>query len=58
MSETTITNRAYFSGLLQGVAERGRAWVGFRRTEPMGVEALLSLSRKLLKGQGEASGAA
>ena len=57
MAETTI-NRAYFSGLLQSVAERGRALVGIKRAEPLGVQALLSLSVKLLKGRGEASGAA
>ena len=52
------TNIAYFSGLLQSVADRGRALVGLKRPEPMGVEALLALAQKLLKGQGEASGAA
>ena len=57
MAETTI-NRAYFSGLLQSVAERGRALVGIKRAEPLGVQALLSLSVRLLKGRGEASGAA
>ena len=57
MTETTI-NRAYFSGLLQSVAERGRALVGIKRAEPLGVQTLLSLSVKLLRGRGEASGAA
>ncbi len=57
MVETT-TNRTYFTGLLQSVADRGRALVGIKRAEPLGVEALLTLSRKLLGGRGEASGAA
>jgi malonyl-CoA decarboxylase len=57
MAETTI-NRAYFSGLLQSVADRGRALVGIRRPEPLSVEVLLNLSGKLLRGRGEASGAA
>ncbi len=57
MVETT-TNLAYFSGLLQSVADRGRALVGLKRSEPLGVEALLALSQKLLTGRGEASGAA
>src|SRR5450631_3029432 len=57
MADTT-NNLSYFSGLLQSVADRGRAWVGFRRAEPLGVESLLALSRKLLTGRGEASGAA
>ena len=48
---------AYFSGLLQSVAERGRALVR-RRVEPIGVEALIAQCQKLLKGRGEASGAA
>jgi malonyl-CoA decarboxylase len=50
-------NRTYISGLLQTVAQRGRAWVGLRR-EPIGVEALLSLAERLLTGRGEASGVA
>jgi malonyl-CoA decarboxylase len=57
MTETP-THLSYFSGLLQSVAERGRAWVGMRKPEPLGVEALLALSQKLLKSRGEASGAA
>ncbi len=57
MADTT-TSRAYISGLLQSVAERGRALVRSRRAEPLGVEPLLALSQKLLKGRGEASGAA
>jgi malonyl-CoA decarboxylase len=57
MTEIT-TNRAYFSGLLQSVADRGRALVGIRRAAPVGVEVLLNLSGKLLRGRGEASGAA
>jgi len=57
MAETTI-NRAYFSGLLQSVADRGRALVRVKRAEPLGVEALLGLAVKLLRGRGEASGAA
>ena len=57
MAETTI-NRTYFSGLLQSVADRGRALVGIKRAEPLGVEALLALSRNLLGARGEASGAA
>jgi malonyl-CoA decarboxylase len=40
------------------VAERGRAWVGFGRAAPLGVEALLTLAEKLLTGHGEASGVA
>jgi malonyl-CoA decarboxylase len=52
------TNRTYISGLLQTVAERGRAWVGLRRADPLGLEALLTLSEKLLTGRGEASGVA
>ena len=55
----TATNRTYISGLLQTVAERGRrAWVGLRRTDPLGLDALLTLSEKLLTGRGEASGVA
>jgi malonyl-CoA decarboxylase len=54
----TAPNRTYISGLLQTVAERGRAWVGFRRADPIGVEALLALADKLLTGHGEASGVA
>src|SRR5271154_855355 len=57
MADTT-TNLSYFSGLFQSVAVRGRALVGFKRPEPLGVEQLLLLSRKLLTGRGEASGAA
>jgi malonyl-CoA decarboxylase len=57
MADTAI-NRTYLSGLLHSVADRGRALVGIRRAEPLGVEALLSLSEKLLRGRGEASGAA
>ena len=57
MSEAA-TNLTYFSGLLQSIAERGRAWVGIRRDEPLGVAQLLDLSQKLLKGRGEASEAA
>jgi malonyl-CoA decarboxylase len=51
------TNRTYISGLLQTVAQRGRALVGLRR-EPIGVEPLLSLAERLLTGRGEASGMA
>jgi malonyl-CoA decarboxylase len=57
MADTT-TNLSYFSGLVQSVAERGRALVGLRRLGPLGVEALLAMSGKLLGGRGEASGAA
>ncbi|HLW92664.1 MAG TPA: malonyl-CoA decarboxylase N-terminal domain-containing protein, partial [Roseiarcus sp.] len=57
MSDTS-TSRTYISGLLQTVADRGRAWVGLRRTDPLGVEALLALAEKLLTGRGEASGVA
>ncbi len=57
MSEAA-TNRTYISGLLQTVAERGRAWVGLRRADPLGLDALLGLSEKLLTGRGEASGVA
>jgi malonyl-CoA decarboxylase len=52
------TNRTYISSLWQTVSERGRAWVGLRRADPLGLEALLSLSEKLLTGRGEASGVA
>ena len=52
------TNLTYFSGLLQTVAERGRALVGRRRIEAIGVEPLLALAQKLLTGRGEASGIA
>ena len=48
----------YISGLWQNVADRGRAWVGWRRPTPPDVEQLIELCRKLLKGRGEASGAA
>ena len=47
-----------FFGAAASVAERGRALVGIKRAEPLGVETLLSLSVKLLRGRGEASGAA
>jgi malonyl-CoA decarboxylase len=50
-------NRTFISGLLQTVAERGRALVG-RRRESIGVEQLLSLAERLLTGRGEASGVA
>ena len=56
MSEAS-TNRTYISGLLQTVAERGRALVG-RRRETVGVDSLLSLADRLLTGRGEASGVA
>jgi malonyl-CoA decarboxylase len=52
------TNRTYISSLWQTVSERGRAWVGLRRADPLGLEALLTLSEKLLTGRGEASGVA
>ncbi len=51
-------NVAFFSGLFQTVAERGRALVGYRRLEPLSVERLLNLAQKLLTGRGEASGIA
>jgi len=57
MNEATA-NTSFFSGLLQSVAERGRALVGFSRTAGQGVEALLASTLKLLAGRGEASGAA
>ena len=57
MSETSA-NVAFFSGLFQTVAERGRALVGYRRAEPLSVERLLTLAQKLLTGRGEASGIA
>jgi malonyl-CoA decarboxylase len=57
MSETS-THFEYLSGLWQSVADRGRALVGIRRPAPLDVEALIELSRKLLTGRGEASGAA
>ncbi len=52
------TNLAYLSGLLQSVAERGRAWARGRRGEPIGVAALLDLCLRLIRDRGEASGAA
>jgi malonyl-CoA decarboxylase len=51
-------NVAFFSGLFQTVAERGRALVGYRRIEPLSVDRLLNLAQKLLTGRGEASGVA
>src|SRR5208283_863723 len=54
----STTNASFFSGLLQSVAERGRALVRLGRAEVYGVEALLGMSVKLLAGRGEASGAA
>jgi malonyl-CoA decarboxylase len=57
MTETTA-NLAYLTGFIHSVAERGRAWARFKRDEPLGVAALIELSQKLLKGRGEASGAA
>jgi malonyl-CoA decarboxylase len=52
------TNVAFFSGLLQTVADRGRALVRYRRAAPASVDGLLGLAQKLLTGRGEASGAA
>jgi malonyl-CoA decarboxylase len=52
------THFTYISGLWQSVADRGRALVGMRRPAPPDVEALIDLARKLLRGRGEASGAA
>ena len=52
------TRFEYISGLWQSAADRGRAWVGWRRPTPPDVEQLIELCRKLLKGRGEASGAA
>ena len=57
MSEAA-TNRTYISGLLHTVADRGRAWVGLRRVDPLGLDALMTLAEKLLTGRGEASGVA
>ena len=57
MSEAA-TNRTYISGLWHTVADRGRAWVGLRRADPLGLDALLTLAEKLLTGRGEASGVA
>ena len=57
MNEST-TNASFLSGLLQSVADRGRALVGLARADAQGVEALLASSLKLLTGRGEASGAA
>jgi malonyl-CoA decarboxylase len=54
----STTNASFFSGLLQSVAERGRALVGLGRAEAHGLGALLGLAAKLLAGRGEASGAA
>jgi malonyl-CoA decarboxylase len=59
MAETpTHLSYSYFSGFIQSVAERGRALVWSRKAEPLGVEALIAQCQKLLKGRGEASGAA
>ncbi len=52
------TNVTFFAGLLQTVAQRGRALVGYRRAEPLSVERLLALAQTLLTGRGEASGIA
>jgi malonyl-CoA decarboxylase len=52
------TNVTFFSGLLQTVADRGRALVRYRRAAPPSVETLLGLAQKLLTGRGEASGMA
>jgi malonyl-CoA decarboxylase len=52
------TNVTFFSGLLQTVADRGRALVGYRRAEPASVERLLVGAGRLLRGRGEASGVA
>ena len=57
MSETS-TNVTFFSGLLQTVADRGRALVGYRRAAPLSVARLLDLAQKLVTGRGEASGMA
>ena len=57
MTETS-TNVAFFAGLLQTVAERGRALVGYRRAPPQSVERLLAQAQTLLTGRGEASGMA
>lgn len=51
-------NVTFFSGLLQTVAQRGRALVRYRRAEPLSVERLLNLAQKLVTGRGEASGMA
>ena len=58
MVDTSSTHFEYLAGFWQSVAERGRAWVGSRRPAPLGVEALIELCRRLLRGRGEASGAA
>jgi len=52
------TNVTFLGGLLQTVAQRGRALVGYRRVEPLSVERLLSFAQTLLTGRGEASGIA
>jgi malonyl-CoA decarboxylase len=53
------TDVTFFSGLLQTVADRGRALVGYpRRAEPASAERLLTTAKKLLSGRGEASGMA
>jgi malonyl-CoA decarboxylase len=57
VSETS-TNVAFFSGLLQSVADRGRALVRYRRAAPLSVAGLLGLAQTLLTGRGEASGIA
>ncbi len=57
MNEATAKS-SFLAGLLQNVADRGRALVGLRRVEAQGVEQLLALAQKLLTGRGEASGVA
>jgi malonyl-CoA decarboxylase len=54
----TSTNVAFFSGLLQTVADRGRALVRYRRAAPASVERVVASAGKLLTGRGEASGMA
>ena len=53
-------NVTFLAGLLQGVAERGRALLGRRNPAPatVGVDALAADASALLRGRGEASGLA
>jgi malonyl-CoA decarboxylase len=58
MADSSRTQFEYLSGLWQSVADRGRSLVGAKRPAPLGVEALVELSAKLIAGRGEASRAA
>ena len=55
-----MNNSSFFSDLMNSIAERGRALVGVKSARPAAVRAgeLVELSRALLSGRGEATGAA